>query len=189
MLLFGALLVSPVVPAEEIEAPERIDEWFGRSTMQIPGYSERGDWYGSWWYVNRDLYVGLWIRPGDAGPEMKMQVFRLGGAEFFSTDWSGTADYTSKGGTGTFRLDLLTADENRMEADWLWSLVFSDSHRREAGNVKIYRSGDGRHLIFLMIDAEISIRRHDEEGTAPLNQAWTFRKASRRMITWDEFPF
>jgi len=189
LALLVALLAPPVMLAQEEEPAERFDAWFGRSTIGIPTYTERGDWFGSWWYINRDYHVGLWVRPGDNGPEMKVQVFRLGGKESFTTDWSGDSDYIAKGGTGTFRFDILSADDNRAEAAWFWNLEFPNSARKEEGALKIYRTGDGRHVVFLMIDGEVTLRRGTEIHSVPLAQTWTFRKASRRLIGWDEFPF
>jgi len=189
LALLFALLASPVLPAEEETPSERFDAWFGRSTIGIPSYSERGYWFGSWWYINRDYHVALWVRPGDNGPEMKMQLFRLGGKESFTTDWSGDSDYIAQGGTGTFRLDLLSADDNLAQADWLWSLEFPGSARKEEGTIKIYRTGDGRYMVFLMIDGKVTLERGNQVHSVSLDQTWTFRKASRRQIGWDEFPF
>lgn len=166
-------------------------ETFGRAKLEIPGAVAEGTWDGTWYHVSRDYRVALWMRTAANGrPELKLQYLRVGSpAEQFTTDWSGRAEYEVQRAPATFSLTLTEGDQDGLRGDWFWDLQFAASGRTEEGVVTIYRGGDGRKLVFLFDPWERRLRRGDEVQTISTGMTWTFIKASKRQVLWDELPF
>ncbi len=171
--------------------PEATPQIGGRSTVEIPPASDRGTWDGTWFYVSRDFNIGLWMRTpeGKDSPEIKVQLMRSLAQEQFETDWNGHADYMARGAPGSFDLTVVNGNPYELTATWDWKLDFVDSGRHEKGNLSLYRTGDGRRLVMLFEDVERHVRRGPNTEVIPLIQVWTFRKASKRQLLWDELPF
>ena len=191
-ILLAAVGVSALLaamPASAQSERETFHPLFGRSDVAIPLPTDDGVWGGTWFYVNRDIRMALWIRPGEDHPKVKVQFLRSGLHERFTTDWDGHVEFKAEGAPGIFTLGVTDGDDNRISATWDWDLQFADSGRTEKGTVQIYRTGDGRLMVFMFEDVERKIRRGQRFQEYPLNQVWTFRKASKREVLWDELPF
>ncbi len=160
-----------------------------RSAVHIPDASTEGTWDGTWFHISRDHRVALWARTQDGKLELRLQYFRIGRAEQFETDWATTASYDVDGAPGTFSLTVTEASDDQLEAKWDWRLQFADSGRFETADITIYRTGDGRQLVFLFEDFKRELHRGQDVQTASTRKTWTFRKASKRLILWDELPF
>jgi hypothetical protein len=164
---------------------------FGRQKLEIPGAVEDGVWDGTWYHVSRDHRVALWMRTTDDGrPELRLRYLRMGSpAEQFDTNWAGRVEYDVQGAPAEFALTLTEGDKDGLRADWFWDLQFASSGRTEEGVVTIYRSGDGRKLVFLFDPWERRLRRGEQVQAIPQSMTWTFIKASKRLVLWDELPF
>jgi len=182
LVALAVLVASPAVVAQSGAT--------GNKTFVTPEATDEGDWYGTWYHQSRERLMAIWIRKADPGPEIQLRYFRLGGGEQFVTDWHGKADYkTPEGAPGHFALDVSNASADQMAAAWQWTLEFADSARLETGDVSIYRSGDGRVLVLLFNEFERRIRRGPNWESGGGSHALTFRKASKRIIPWEELPF
>jgi hypothetical protein len=180
LLLVGALAAPGATSAQ--------DHW-KRTSISIPDSTAAGEWDGTWWYVNRDAKLALWIQTVDGKPQVKVQFENLKAIENFTSDWSGIARYTTHNGAGNFALKLSEADANTIKADWDWTFVVGRSTRQERGKVTIFRSGTGRQLVVRFDSFEFYIGPVDEIRWQKADQALTFRKASKRQIRWEELPF
>ncbi len=176
-------------PAQERGTPR--DEWFdpqfGRSTILRPEFTDRGEWKGTWFYANRDVRVMFWLREDDSGkPEFRLQLFNMSAPEQFTTDWNGKATYDVEGNPGRFSLTPIEVGPDLIRARWEWEVVFVDSARRETADVTIRRTGDGRRFAMTFEPVRREIERFGETSTYEYAQVWTFSKASKRQIIWDE---
>jgi len=186
LLPIAACMALAVAPAEAGSANH---DW-GRTKLEIPGSTNEGNWDGTWVYTSRDYRAALWMRSNEGGlPEYRIHVMRTGPQEQFVTDWQGQATYDVKGAPGKFSLTLDYGDADQLAGRVFWNLEFADSGRTDEGNVAIYRTGDGRYLVLHFRDCERKIRRGAETRSMPFDQIWSFRKVSKRLVTWDELPF
>jgi hypothetical protein len=53
----------------------------------------------------------------------------------------------------------------------------------------MYRTGDGRFFVMEFDKLERVINLGEEEKVLSSSPSWTFRKASKRLVLWDELPF
>jgi hypothetical protein len=190
--ILAALTLTPSALLEaqqDDERRENIHPWFGRTGVGVPEPSDAGSWYGTWWYESRDYRMALWFREAGERPELSLQFFRFGLGEGFRTDWNGEVEYLVKANPGTFHLDITEGDEIYLRGTWNWLVEFPASGRSETGEVTIYRIGDGRRLAVVFDNLVRVMWRGTERTEFPLNQVWTFRKASRRLVRWEELPF
>lgn len=169
----------------------------GSAPAQVPlvgssGSPEKvsaGEWDGTWYYVNRDYRMALWLRTVDGKLQHRMQITSLFAPEGFLTDWSGRAEYTTRNTPGVFELKIDEIDDDELRGTWFWDLQFVRSGRREEANVRIYRAGVGRTFVMKFEQFERTIRRGTEEQLMSAPRAWTFIKASKRQVLWEELPF
>jgi len=160
-------------------------------TFASPGEpTSLGNWEGSWTHHSRDFNLALWIRADEEGlPEIRFQYMGLGKAEGFRTDWGGLAEYRVRNGTGEFAAVAKSRGSDRMEGTWAWSLNFANSSRVELAVFSIYRVGDGRSLYIDFTEFERILVRGGAEKRHVSPHKLGFRKASRRLVLWDELPF
>ena len=81
------------------------------------------------------------------------------------------------------------ADANTIKADWNWTFVVGRSTRLERGALTMFRTGTGRQLVALFDSYEFYIGPVGETRWQKADLAWTFRKASKRLVEWSELPF
>lgn len=186
MPILLALLAALAAPASDVAAQERP---FAPGSVRVPEATDAGSWDGTYWYINREMKVAMWVRTADGVPEVRLRVARLRGGEEFTTDWNAEATYETRHGRGDFALRLPERDANRMAGTWEWNLEAGGSVRKQRGRVSLYRAGIGREVVLLFDPFEFYIGPAGEEAWRPLQQVWTFRKASKRLIRWEELPF
>lgn len=156
----------------------------------LPVRTDAGVWDGTWYYVHRDGRMAIWIRRGkDDKPEVKLQYQSLTAPEAFETDWNGKANYYLAGQPATFEVALEERTDTTIRGTWKWDVQFEDSGRTEAGAFTFYRASDGRQLVLKFDRWERIIRRRDQVKRYSRPPAWTFVKASKRLVLWDEIPF
>ncbi|HXV75232.1 MAG TPA: hypothetical protein VD788_02865 [Candidatus Polarisedimenticolaceae bacterium] len=180
---------EPPADPPQTKPQETFTEW-GRSTRTVVPPTEAGVWDGTWYYVSRDALIVLWMRTVEDQPQVKLQYRNQGTGEGFVTDWEGNADYRFREAEARFRLNVDRRDPYVITGRWDWQLDSGKGRRIEEGDYSIYRTGDGR---FLVVDfADFSRRLESSAGpdrVAASTPSWTFTKASKRLVLWDELPF
>lgn len=192
----GALLILSALPFAGASAqPPRVrlprDLPLHRAVEPgVPARTDAGVWEGTWYYVYRDGWMAIWIRRGkDAKPEVKLRYLSLVSPEAFETDWNGKATYYLVGQPATFEIALDERTDTTIRGTWTWDVQFEDSGRTETGAFTLYRASDGRQMVLKFDRWERIIRRRDEVKRYSRPPAWTFVKASKRLVLWDEIPF
>ena len=185
-------LLAGVAAAQESPAPpskdDRYSDW-GRESHTVPAATGAGVWDGTWFYVNRDEHVALWIKTEGGAPQVKMRYSSLNSGEGFETDWDGRADYQVRDANATFNLGLKRRDADLIEGHWEWGLKAGSALRLEEGDYRMYRAGDGRFLALVFDSLTKTLRSGGKDETYKIPLSWTFRKASKRLVLWDELPF
>jgi len=186
-----AALALAIVPGHGVARAQSSDLMYGRTSVLLPPQTDSGSFDGTWFYVNRDLRIAMWMQTVDGKVQAKFQILRTGMNETFSTGWDGRATYNPGvgNGEGSFRLDLAKTTADRLEGTWEWALRFHDSSRVETSEVAFYRSADGRQMTMHFPTYKLEIARYEDVSTWEVPQLWTFRKISRRHLLWDEMPF
>jgi hypothetical protein len=182
-LLAVAALALALAPPARAQGGDRD---FGKESIIVPERTDAGVWDGTWSFVSRDNRMVLWLRTQNGKPELKLQYQSLANAEAFETDWTGRSSYYLAGEPATFECVLTQRDANTLQGNWNWKLEFEDSGRVEVGTFTIYRAGDGRQLVMRFDKLERQLRRRDEVKRYQMNTSWTFTKASKRILLWDE---
>ncbi len=186
-ILFPLLVLVLAAGAGSISAGEQLP---GRKSMQISERTDAGDWYGTWFYKSRDQRIVLWFRRGEHNlPEYRLHYQSLGSPEAFVTDWSGVAEYSVRGHEAVFRLESKSRGENLIQGTLFWDLQFTRSGRTREADVEIYRGRDGRALVMHFLKQKLTIKRKGKTAVDETSGAWTFLKASRRIVRWEEIPF
>lgn len=157
--------------------------------VAAPEPTDLGVWDGTWFHVNRDGRMALWARTRNGKTEMKLQFQSKTSPETFETEWNGRADYELAGFPAVFEMKIDQQDANRMEGAWNWEIKFRVSERSEKGDFTLYRANDGRTLVLLFEDFTRVVRRGEKVNRFEGSPSWSFRKASKRLILWDEIPF
>lgn len=187
--VLATLVACLVLASTAAVAQTDVRRFSGAMDVTVPERTDAGSFDGTWVYVNRDARVVLWIETVDGGPRVKLRYFGTSNPEGFVTDWDGHAAYEVPLGRGEFHLDLTRRDEDLLEGTWAWQLDLGGSGREERAHVTLYRADDGRHLVMHFQDFE-HIRHHGTSTqTAAAQKVWNFRKASRRLVRWEELPF
>ncbi len=192
----GALAILSVFPcAQALAQPprERLPRdlpLYRAAEPAVPVRTDAGVWDGTWYYVHRDGWMAMWIRRAkDAKPEVKLQYLSLIAPEAFETDWNGKATYYLVGQPATFEIALDERTDTTIRGTWKWDVQFEDSGRTETGTFTLYRASDGRQMVLKFDRWERIIRRRDEVKRYSRPPAWTFVKASKRLVLWEEIPF
>jgi hypothetical protein len=105
------------------------------------------------------------------------------------TDWNGMAEYSVRGNPAVYNLKPTSRDENLIKATLHWDLQFDLSGRTRSGEVEMYRGRNGRVLVMKFPDQKLTVKKKEKLATTETTTAWSFLKASRRMVRWEEIPF
>jgi len=162
---------------------------FGRSSRMVIEPSNEGIWDGTWYYVSRDARIAMWIKTEDGVPQVKFQYLSNQSAEGFVTDWNGNADYKLTHSVGSFSLNIKERGADVIEGHWDWRLEGEHSTREEQGDYRIYRTGDGRFFVMDFSDYKKILTGKKGKRIYETHPGWTFQKASKRLVLWDELPF
>lgn len=150
-------------------------------------------WPGSWLHNSRDYKFALFVRQEDDGvPGIRVQYDSLLRVEKFTTDWNGLAEYFVTGRPARFELKITGMQDERVLGTWYWEFPTAGGTRmRQTGEFTLYRTGDGRRAR-LEIPGLQRVRYDPETGdeiTRALPINISFRKASKRIVRWEELPF
>jgi len=179
----AALSAAALAPSSHAQG---MDRDFGKEAVLIPERTDAGVWDGTWFFVSRDSRMVIWLRTVGGKPELKLQYQSLANAEVFETDWSGRSSYYLAGEPATFECLPTSRDANTIQGTWNWKLEFEDSARVEVGTFTMFRAGDGRQLVMRFDKLERQVRRNNDVKKYDLKTSWTFTKASKRILLWDE---
>ena len=69
------------------------------------------------------------------------------------------------------------------------SQYIGGSARIQEGDYTLYRAGDGRAMVLDFSSFEQRIEKPGPDEVATGDPSWTFKKASKRHVLWDELPF
>jgi len=190
VLLLGAGAATFGQQAEQPKADpkESFTDW-GRVSRTVIEPSNAGVWDGTWFYVNRDSRLVMWIKTEDGVPQVKVQYRSTASSEGFISDWSGNSSYQLSQANGKFSMNIKNRDANVIEGRWDWSLEGKDSFRIEQGDYRMYRTGDGRFFVLDFSEYSKSLSGRKGERLYETQPSWTFQKASKRLVLWDELPF
>ncbi len=184
----AALTVLFLLPAAY--AQEMKTDRFQRRALMVPDRTDAGVWDGTWYYVSRDQKMALWIRTTDGLPELQLQYFGDVMVENFVTDWDGHAEYIVKRRhNGVFDMTITERDENTIRGAIDWTLQVGETTRTEKGAFTMYRAGHGRSIVMYFDEYERVETTATERRSWRPSQSWTFRKASKRLVEWEELPF
>lgn len=162
----------------------------GRYGINAPERTDRGIWPGTWFYTNREAKMALWIRTDENGlPEFKFRYQSRFSPEAFESDWQGQATYELAGYPGSFSFEIVERDENTVRAKWRWEVTFASSEKLEVADILAYRAGDGRKIVFLFEGYKRAMRRDGKTRVSGGPLSWSFQKASKRLVMWEELPF
>lgn len=162
----------------------------GRFTIRVSEPTQKGVWPGTWYYTNRSARMALWIRNDENGlPEFKFRYQSRGTPEAFETGWDSKASYELAGYPGSFSFEVVERDEFAARAKWRWEVEFPNAKKIETADVKLYRAADGRKIVFLFEGIERRVQKEDGERVSRAPLSWSFHKASKRLVLWDELPF
>jgi len=148
--------------------------------------TNKGNWHGTWTYVNRDGRTAMWIDTSKDEIRVKVQYQGISVPEGFVTDWDGSATYIFAGEPGTFEIKITEATENRIRGTWFWDVQFESIGRSERGVFTLYRVGDGRQLVIDFSEFEQVLRKGEKISRHDSPAAWGFKKVSKRIVLWDE---
>jgi hypothetical protein len=181
----AVLILTPAAYAQE----QKTDRFQTRNLV-VPDRTDAGVWDGTWYYLSRDQKMALWIRTTDGLPELQLQYFGYSMVENFYTDWQGHAEYDIKGKHfGVFDMSITERDENTIKGSVNWTLQVADTNRTETGTFTMYRAGHGRSIVMQFDDYERVETTEKERRSWRPQQSWIFRKASKRLVEWEELPF
>jgi hypothetical protein len=164
--------------------------FFGKMAVTFPEPTEVGNWEGTWYYASRDQRMAMWMRDNDGQPTFILRVMgRAGSLESFTTNDEGRGEYDHVGKHGEFAYTLDRRDANTLSGRWTWVVQDEGGGTKENADFTIYRSGDGRQLVWKVQNMvrEAWGNKHAPTGSNEL--VWTFMKASRRQVLWGELPF
>ncbi|MCP3982271.1 MAG: hypothetical protein GY716_23455 [bacterium] len=179
LLLLASLLVASTVDAQ-LQHP---------GNYTLAERDDSGTWNGTWVYVNRDGRWVFWIREKGKRPEIKLRYLGRSNLEGFETDWNTAADYTFRAAPVTFALSDIKADANTIEGSWDWNLVVGISSRKEHADISMYRTFRGRMAVVHFRNYEKVVNNRGKIETHTPEHAWTLRKVSNRIVSWEEILF
>jgi len=155
----------------------------------IPAQSNDGKFSGTWFYVDRDQRFALFFKEEEGTIKIKLR-WQMNVGESFETDWDGKCKYMFRGNEGNVNLALSNPEnKNILEGTWLWQYGLDSGGRTEKATFKIYRSEKGFKLAWIMPDWERVVKQGEKTRKMKIEQMHILRKASDRIILWEEIPF
>jgi hypothetical protein len=185
LVIVAALLLPSALLAQRHQS-ER-----AKSSVSSPDRTDAGEWYGTWYYKTHKEKWALWMRMEDSVAQLKIQFQNYDTGENFISNWVALSHYASSEKKGFFKLNFAQRDVDLIKGDWFWQLGTPEvdrSVRTETAKFQMYRVASGRQLVLRLDDFE-RVYEGRNVYTLAAAQAWTFHKASRRLVRWQELPF
>jgi len=179
-----AVLIMIMLPVLDSYALQIIS-----GARHTPEQTGEGTFLGTWFYVDRDQRFALFFKE-EAGKIKAKIMWYVNSEESFETDWDGKCAYMFRGYEGNVSLQISNpGNKELLEGKWLWQYRFVSSERIESGTFKMYRFEKGFKLAWIMPDWARVVKAGDKEKGLKLDQMHILRKASNRIISWEEIPF
>ena len=185
LTLVAALLLPSVLLAQRQQRAQ------AKSAVSSPDRTDAGEWYGTWYYKTHKEKWALWMRMEGDVAQLKIQFQNYDTGENFISNWDALSHYASSEKKGLFELTFAQRDIDLIKGDWVWQLGTAEVDsfvRTETARFQMYRVASGRQLVLRLDDFERVYKGRDLY-TLAAEQAWTFHKASRRLVRWQELPF
>ena len=185
LTLVAALLLPSVLLAQRHQRTQ------AKSAVSSPDRTDAGEWYGTWYYKTHKEKWALWMRMEGDVAQLKIQFQNYDTGENFISNWDALSHYASSEKKGLFELTFAQRDIDLIKGDWVWQLGTAEVDsfvRTETASFQMYRVASGRQLVLRLDDFERVYKGRDLY-TLAAEQAWTFHKASRRLVRWQELPF
>jgi hypothetical protein len=177
-----AVLLAPLAVAQDAPPAKT-------RKMDFPDRTDAGRWHGTWAYASRSDKFALWIREGEGGaPEVKLRWESTSNPSTFETDWNTRAEYDTRESQGTFLIEWTERNADSLVGTMTWRVVGDGWSRVRTGPIRIYRAGHGRAAVFAFDNVTETRSKGDREQTFGYPQVWTFLKASKRLVRWEELP-
>lgn len=155
----------------------------------IPTPTEQGIFTGTWFYIDRNMRFVFFIKEEDGIHKIKIR-WEMGNDESFETDWDGKCLYKFRGYDGIVNLEISNPnDRNNLKGKWKWQYLTDTVERVEQSEIEIYRSENGRKLVWLLPDFERIIKKGDNSRRYAYENMHILRKVSDRIIDWEDIPF
>lgn len=165
-----------------------------------PAETTAGKFEGTWYRVDPENRQAVQFRRSENGRGWDLRFYWRSADGFeIDTDWASRHTFTYKGFPGVLVLnvDPKLSNESRVTVHYRRDQDgASASHLTEEGDLILYRTGDGRLLVWLQdplkIDTTVAepIAPYEEDGAKRDEQRlWQFGKVSKRLILWDEIPW
>lgn len=155
----------------------------------IPAKTEEGIFTGTWYYIDREKRFAFFIKEEDGYNLLKIR-WKMRGGEEFETDWNGKCQYMYKGYEGKANLVISNpGDKNELKGEWEWTYSTDTITRIERSKFTLYRAEDGRKLVWMLPDFERVIQNGDQSKKYSYEDLHIFRKASDRIVDWEDIPF
>ncbi|MEW5805881.1 MAG: hypothetical protein AB1756_00755 [Acidobacteriota bacterium] len=156
---------------------------------RVPPPTEKGSFVGTWYYVDRDQQFAIFLMKEGRKVKAKLR-WEMKTGESFETDWDGECRYMYRGNEGIVHFDIANpGNKKRLDGKWLWQYKYGANERKEMATFNIYRAEEGLKLVWLMPDWQKVFREGDKEKKMKFQQMHILRKASERIINWEEIPF
>ncbi len=156
---------------------------------RTPDPTTEGTFVGTWFYIDRDMRFAFYFKEEEGKIQAKLR-WEIHHGEMFETDWDGKCTYMYGGNEGVVHLDIANPEnKNQLEGKWSWRFGSGSGERLEEGTFTIYRSEKGLKLAWIMPDWFKSFKSGDKQKKYQYEQMHILRKASNRLIQWEEIPF
>jgi hypothetical protein len=192
VLLCCLLVLAPAALAQKAPKKKRIGK------LEVPPATERGSFTGTWYRVQPGQRQALQVREAPGGEGYELRLYWRGGEGFeVDTGWSPRHEFVYRGFPGLIVLEPRELGDGRFVLEWRREQEGARGSKMvETGDVEIFRVEDGRKLVWLQRPlhrkvtvaepmAPHELKPHEEED----ERIWIMRKATRRLVPWDEIPW
>jgi hypothetical protein len=168
---------------------QKVPSYTGQVGVYVPERTEAGSWDGTWYYQSALVKMVLWMRTRRGKVEAKLRYEGVRGPLTFETDWTGASSYYTDASPSSFAMKFGKTAPADIEGSWDWTTRYRSTSRSETGKFDLYRARDGRTLVVKFGEYELVTIREGKTARVTTPPVWTFLKASKREVLWDEIPF
>ncbi len=165
-----------------------------------PPPTTRGSFQGTWYRREPGLKQALQIRRAPSDPQhWEVRIYWVTDEGFLlDTKWQPHTEINYRGVPITFdvRVDPESSNDDALLVTWSRRQEDKRTRYSESGDVRIYRKGEGRSLVWIQdplvqesVVKEPIAPYEDGPQKKSLRRAWVLSKASKRLLQWDELPW